>query len=140
MRNAKKTFWGNAIGNVANQKSTTLPRPDDSGHYFDTFVNSCFKFQLVIVIQKDQMVILAIIVVYAVAKLISLVANVIHVRLDISTFLLAKVKSLIHIHTHIVSIQLFQHLKIKFQLVLVIHKGHMVLLAMPMEYVVVKQI
>ena len=107
---------------------------------FDTFVNSFFKFQLVIVIQKDQMVILAILVVYAVAKLISLVANVIHVRLDISTFLHAKVKLLIHIHTHIVSIQLFQHLKIKFQLVLVIHKGHMVLLAMPMEYVVVKQI
>ena len=27
----KKIFGGNAIGNVANQKSTTLPRPDDSG-------------------------------------------------------------------------------------------------------------
>ena len=44
------------------------------------------------------MVILAMLVVYAVAKLISLVANVIHVRLDISTFLHAKVKLLIHIH------------------------------------------
>ena len=29
----KKNFGGNAIGNVANQKSTTLPRPDDSGQY-----------------------------------------------------------------------------------------------------------
>ena len=29
----KKIFGGNAIGNAANQKSTTLPRPDDSGHY-----------------------------------------------------------------------------------------------------------
>ena len=38
------------------------------------------------------MVILAILVVYAVAKLISLVANVIHVRLDIPTFLHAKAK------------------------------------------------
>ena len=47
------------------------------------------------------MVILAILVVYAVAKLISLVANVIHVRLDISTFLHAMVKLLIHICTHI---------------------------------------
>ena len=26
-----KNFGGNAIGNVANQKSTTLPRPDDFG-------------------------------------------------------------------------------------------------------------
>ena len=25
----QKTFRGNAIGNAANQKSTTLPRPDD---------------------------------------------------------------------------------------------------------------
>ena len=31
VRNAK-TFVGNAIGNVANQKLTTLPRPDDLGH------------------------------------------------------------------------------------------------------------
>ena len=30
MRNAKKFFGGN----VANQKSTTLPRPDDSGHCY----------------------------------------------------------------------------------------------------------
>ena len=28
----KKFFGGNAIGNVASQKSTTLPRPDDLGH------------------------------------------------------------------------------------------------------------
>ena len=28
----KKKF-GDVIGNDANQKSTTLPRPDDSGHY-----------------------------------------------------------------------------------------------------------
>ena len=27
----QKIFRGNAIGNVANQESTTLPRPDDSG-------------------------------------------------------------------------------------------------------------
>ena len=28
----QKIFGGNANGNVAHQKSTTLPRPDDSGH------------------------------------------------------------------------------------------------------------
>ena len=33
VRNAKKTFGGNAIGIVANQMSTTLLRPDDSGQY-----------------------------------------------------------------------------------------------------------
>ena len=33
----QKFFGGNAIGNVANQKSTTLPRPDDSGHYIVSF-------------------------------------------------------------------------------------------------------
>ena len=35
VRNVKKPFGGNAIGNVANQKSTTLPRPDDSADYLD---------------------------------------------------------------------------------------------------------
>ena len=34
----KKFFGGNAIGNAANQKSTTLPRPDDSGQYFTIFL------------------------------------------------------------------------------------------------------
>ena len=29
---SKKFFGGNAIGNVAKQKSTALPRADDSGH------------------------------------------------------------------------------------------------------------
>ena len=29
----QKSFGGNAIGKVANQKSTTLPRPDDSGQF-----------------------------------------------------------------------------------------------------------
>ena len=32
VRNAKN-FGGNAIGNVANQKSTTFPRPDDSDQW-----------------------------------------------------------------------------------------------------------
>ena len=33
MRNEKKIGGNvNVIGNDANQKSTTLPRPDDSGH------------------------------------------------------------------------------------------------------------
>ena len=30
----KKKFGGNAIGNVAKQKSAALPRADDSGHIF----------------------------------------------------------------------------------------------------------
>ena len=30
---SQNLFCGNAIGNVANQKSATLPRPDHSGHY-----------------------------------------------------------------------------------------------------------
>ena len=30
---SQKIFWGNAIGNVVNQKLATLPRPDDSGLY-----------------------------------------------------------------------------------------------------------
>ena len=29
----QKIFGGNAIGNVAKQKSAALPRADDSGHY-----------------------------------------------------------------------------------------------------------
>ena len=31
---SKNWFGRNAIGNVANQKSKTLPGPDDSGHCF----------------------------------------------------------------------------------------------------------
>ena len=45
-----------------------------------------------VVIHKDQMAILAVLMEYAVVKLISLVSNVIHVRLDIPTFLHAKSK------------------------------------------------
>ena len=30
---SKNIFGGNAIGNVARQKSAALSRPDDSGHY-----------------------------------------------------------------------------------------------------------
>ena len=45
-----------------------------------------------VVIHKDQMAILAVLMEYAVVKLISSVSNVIHVRLDIPTFLHAKLK------------------------------------------------
>ena len=33
---SQKIFWGNAIGNVVNQKLATLPRPDDSGHWAES--------------------------------------------------------------------------------------------------------
>ena len=39
----QKFFGGNAIGNVANQKSTTLPRPDDSGHCVSPLYCTYFK-------------------------------------------------------------------------------------------------
>ena len=60
---------------------------------FQRIKNIFFIFQLVVVIHKDQMAILVVLMEYAVVKLISLVANVIHVRLDIPTSLHAKVKN-----------------------------------------------
>ena len=36
---SEKVFGGNAIGNVAKQKSAALPRADDSGHYLLTNTN-----------------------------------------------------------------------------------------------------
>ena len=41
----KKKFGGNVIGNDANQKSTTLPRPDDSGHYLQNLGTSKFSYE-----------------------------------------------------------------------------------------------
>ena len=57
----------------------------------NTSITLFFKFQLVIVIHKGQMGILAMLMVYAVVKLISLVVNVIHAPVVVSTFLLVKV-------------------------------------------------
>ena len=52
---------------------------------------STFNFQLVIVMYKAQVELHAIIVVYAVVMLTSLVTNALHVKLDIIAFLLVEV-------------------------------------------------